>query len=236
MSAVGRLHSVQTMGTLDGPGVRFVAFLQGCPLRCCYCHNPDTWEAEAGEPVTPEQLLERALRYRAYFGPEGGVTLSGGEPLMQAEFAREFFALCRQNGLHTALDTSGCRLDRAAGELLAVTDLVLLDIKMTSEQQYRARTGGSLAASMGFLRRCEEQKIPVWVRHVVVPGLNDTGEDAQRLAGLLRGFRCIDRVEFLPFRKLCLEKYHRMEIPFPLENVPECTEDRCRALQKQAGL
>lgn len=236
MSGEGRLHSVQTMGTLDGPGVRFIAFLQGCPLRCCYCHNPDTWELSAGETVTARELVKRALRYRAYFGPQGGVTLSGGEPLMQAGFVKEFFSLCKARGLHTALDTSGYRLDEEVKQVLAVTDLVLLDIKMTSEEEYLYQTGGSLETVLKFLRYCQEQAVPLWVRHVVVPGINDTEEDARRLASLLKGYTAVRRVEFLPFRKLCLEKYRQMGIPFPLEEAPECSPRRCQELQKEAGL
>lgn len=236
MSGEGRLHSVQTMGTLDGPGVRFIAFLQGCPLRCCYCHNPDTWEISAGEAVTAQALLERALRYRAYFGPQGGVTLSGGEPLMQAGFVKEFFSLCKARGLHTALDTSGYRLDEEVKQALAVTDLVLLDIKMTSEEEYLHRTGGSLKRTLRFLRYCQEQAIPLWVRHVVVPGINDTEEDARRLASLLEGCTAVQKVEFLPFRKLCLEKYRQMGMCFPLEETPECSPELCRGLQERAGL
>ncbi|MDD2955961.1 MAG: pyruvate formate-lyase-activating protein [Oscillospiraceae bacterium] len=236
MSRAGRLHSIQTMGTLDGPGVRFVAFLQGCPLRCGYCHNPDTWDAAAGEEITAQALFDRAVRYRGYFGREGGVTLSGGEPLLQAEFAGEFFSLCRRAGIHTALDTSGFRLDAAAKAALCQTDLVLLDIKMTTEEDYRRHTGCGLGQVLDFLRYCGEQQIPLWIRHVVVPGLNDTDEDAKRLAELLSGCSTVQKVEFLPFRKLCLEKYRQLGVPFPLESAPEGTADACRMLQKRAGL
>ena len=133
----GRVHSIQSMGTLDGPGVRFVVFLQGCPLRCKCCHNPDTWDFKKGKECSAAELVGRALRYKEYFGSDGGVTLSGGEPLMQDEFAIEFFRLCRENGLNTCLDTSGCVLNEATKELLSLTDRVLLDIKYLSDEEYR---------------------------------------------------------------------------------------------------
>ena len=147
----GHIHSIQSLGTVDGPGVRFVAFLQGCPLRCGCCHNPDTWDVCGGRESTPTQLVQKALRYKEYFGSEGGITLSGGEPLLQAEFACQVFALCRKEGLHTCLDTSGCFLNDTVKALLAENDRVLLDIKYTDDALYRSHVGCSLQKPLEFL-------------------------------------------------------------------------------------
>lgn len=218
----GYIHSLQSMGTVDGPGVRFVVFMQGCPLRCGYCHNPDTWDMEDYEiEAAPEEVFEKIRRCRNYFREGGGVTVSGGEALMQSEFVTELFALCRDARIHTCLDTSGCIWNEKTERLLRVTDLVLLDVKMTSEEDYARYTGGSLRQTMFFLEQLEERRIPTWIRHVVVPGLNDGEEDKGRLAGLLQGFACIERTDMLPFRKLCKEKYEKLGIPFPFDVYEE---------------
>ncbi len=216
----GRIHSVQTLGTVDGPGVRFVLFMQGCPLRCAYCHNPDTWDAQAGREVDPAEIFAQVLRYRAYFGKNGGLTVSGGEPLLQTDFVRELFSLCRKEGIHTALDTSGCIWNERVAALLAVTDLCLLDHKMPTEEQYRAHIGCGLDAPMRFLSELDARKIPTWLRRVVVPGINDTADATAPLFALRNTYPCIEKIELLPFRKLCVTKYAAMGIPFPLEHVP----------------
>ena len=227
----GYLHSVQTLGTVDGPGVRFVAFLQGCPLRCGCCHNPDTWDAKGGTPVTPAELVEQALRYRAYWGAEGGVTLSGGEPLLQAEFVTEFFSLCHRQGVHTCLDTSGCTLTDEVKGVLAVTDRVLLDVKYTTEQQYRAHVGCSLSAVLDFLAYLNEQRIPTTLRQVIIPTLNDTAESIAALRDMAAAHPCVDSVELLPFRKMCQVKYDQMGIPFPFAHLPEPTAEQMEGLR-----
>ena len=170
---MGRIHSIQTLGTVDGPGVRFVAFLQGCPLRCGCCHNPDTWNPAEGTPVTAADLVDKAIRYHPYFGDRGGITLSGGEPLMQADFVKEVFTLCHEKGIHTCLDTSGCLLTEEVKEVLSVTDRVLLDIKYTSEEDYRRYVGSSLVQTMAFLSHLNEKGIPTTLRQVILPTLND---------------------------------------------------------------
>lgn len=225
----GRVHSFQSMGTLDGPGVRCVVFLQGCPLRCICCHNPDTWDPDGGSVQTVPAVMERVLRYRSYFGREGGLTVSGGEPLYQPEFVAELFEACRAAGIHTCLDTSGYRLDRAAERVLDVTDLVLLDLKMTTEEEYRRYTGISLQGPLRFLEELERRRIPTWLRQVVIPGIQDNDGNLQRLAKL-SDRSCVQRVELLAFRKLCLEKYHQAGIPFLLETVPETSEAAIRDL------
>lgn len=237
---IGRIHSYQTLGTLDGPGVRFVAFLQGCPLRCAYCHNPDTWNLEVsnlgvsnpaeGFLVTPEVLVTQALRYQNYFGPEGGITLSGGEPLLQSGFVKEVFTLCKEKKIHTTLDTSGCLLNPQVEEALTVTDLVLLDVKMTTQEEYQTHIGGSLIDTLAFLDALQTKGIPTWIRQVIVEGVNDTTENLTRLAAILQGKTCVQKVELLPFRKLCLEKYQTLGIPFPFINYPETAPATIHAL------
>ena len=230
---IARVHSVQSMGTLDGPGVRYVLFLQGCPLRCVFCHNPDTWAFDAGTETDAASVFADLLRYRAYFGRKGGVTLSGGEPLAQADFAAELFGLCREAGIHTALDTSGCLWNDAAAALLEVTDLCLLDIKMTTERDYRAHVGCGLSAPLRFLGELDRRGVHTWIRCVVVEGINATAEDMRRLAGLTASYRCVEKIELLPFKKLCAEKYRRLDIPFFCEDVPETAEDTLGALRAE---
>lgn len=218
----GYIHSFQSMGTLDGPGVRFLVFMQGCPLRCGYCHNPDTWDPAAYQiKAEPSEVLKRVLRYRNYYGEEGGITVSGGEALLQAAFVKELFALCKGEGIHTCLDTSGCIWNEQIEALLRVTDLVLLDVKMTNEADYREYTKGSLKQTLFFLEQLDKRHIPVWIRHVVVKGLNDDALDAKRLQQLLVPYTCVKKVDLLPFRKICKEKYEKLGIPFPFDCYEE---------------
>ena len=228
----GRIHSVQSLGTVDGPGVRFVAFAQGCPLRCLYCHNPDTWDPSGGEETTAGDLFDRAVRCREYFGKRGGVTFSGGEPLLQPRLVYAWFSLCKNAGIHTALDTSGCIAGEGTERVLDVTDLVILDYKFTDAEAYRRNTRCEKEKVDAFLRRLEERKKSVWIRQVIVGGLTDGEENIRELFSLKDRYSCIEKIELLPFRKLCLEKYRRMGIPFPLENTPETSEERIRELKK----
>ena len=227
----GWVHSIQSLGTLDGPGVRFVAFLQGCPLRCACCHNPDTWDLSGGTAYTPEALLSKAVRYREYFGKKGGVTLTGGEPLLQAGFAREYFRLCHEEGLHTCLDTSGCVLDEEVKALLAVTDRVLLDIKYTSDEKYLRYVGCPLDAPLAFLKYVNEQRIPTTIRQVIIPTLSDDEENILALRAIVRAHACVDSVELLPFKKLCQTKYDQMGIPFPLAHIESPSRELVDALR-----
>ena len=222
---VGHVHSIQTLGTLDGPGVRFVIFTQGCPLRCACCHNPDTWDLDGGKEMSAQELTDRALHYREYFGAHGGVTLSGGEPLLQARFAKAFFAECKKHGLHTCLDTSGCILDDEVYELLRYTDRVLLDIKYHTDALYREYVGFSIDTPLAFLRYLDKQGIPTTLRQVIIPTKNDNEENLEFLASLVNTYSCVDNVEHLPFKKLCSMKYERMNIPFPFENIREATSN-----------
>ena len=232
MSVTANIHSIQSMGTLDGPGVRFVVFLQGCPLRCKCCHNPDTWEFGVGKEHSAEELVGRALRYREYFGSEGGVTLSGGEPLMQVEFAIEFFKLCHEKGLNTCLDTSGCVLNGDVKELLSFTDRVLLDIKYTSDGQYKENVGCGIDTPLAFLDYLREKSIPTTLRQVIIPTVNDSEENILALKKLVGGNKNVDKVELLPFRKICQVKYDSMGIEFPFGKLPEPTGEVMRRLEK----
>ncbi|MDY4976659.1 MAG: pyruvate formate-lyase-activating protein [Clostridia bacterium] len=227
----GNIHSFQSLGTLDGPGVRFVVFLHGCPLHCGYCHNIDVCRGDY-QQYTPHEVLTRLLHYREYFGDEGGVTLSGGEPLLQSEFAAELFYLCKQQGISTVLDTSGCLWSSSAEQVLAYCDLVLLDLKMTKEEDYQREIGCSLTAPLFFLEQLEQRKIPCWIRHVVVEGLNDRPENIRALRALTQGKQCVQKIELLPFRKLCASKYQMLGIPFPFQHFSETSQKTIEELNQ----
>ena len=228
---LGKIHSIQTMGALDGPGIRFVAFLQGCPLRCKCCHNPDTWNFNGGQEYSAESLLTRALRYREYFGNDGGVTVSGGEPLLQAEFVAEFFKACKDSGINTCLDTSGCVLNDQVKKLLEVTDRVLLDIKYVTDKAYVDNVGCSINAPLAFLEYLNEQRIPTTLRQVIIPTVNDQEESVLALKKIAFSHPCVDKIELLPFKKFCLTKYEDMGIPFPFINIPEPTLEQMTKLE-----
>lgn len=219
------------MGTLDGPGVRYVLFLQGCPIRCCYCHNPETWPLSGGSLEDSAEIAEKMLRYRSYFGAEGGVTLSGGEPLLQGEFCCDLMDRLAAEGIGTALDTSGMVQDDWAMRALEKCALILLDIKMTNEADYEKYTRGSLQKALDFLDAAERLGKPAWLRQVILPGINDTEESILKLRRIAREHRNVQRVELLPLRKLCLEKYESLGIPFPLKDSPTPTLAQMKTLQ-----
>ena len=230
--STGRVHSIQSLGTLDGPGIRFVVFLQGCLLRCACCHNPDTWAVDEGTEYTAEEIVSRALRFREYFGEEGGVTLSGGEPLLQAEFAAEVFQRCHEQGINTCLDTSGAAWNDAVERLLRHTDRVLLDVKYTSDELYRRYVGCSMDKPLHFLRELDERRIPTTIRQVTIPTLNDDERSILKLKEVVRPYACVDGVELLPFRKLCETKYQSMKLSFPLAHLPEPSREQMEALKR----
>lgn len=218
-AASGRVHSFQSMGTLDGPGVRYVVFLQGCNLRCKCCHNPDTWNMNCGTLYTPSEIVEKATRFKEYFSKDGGITLSGGEPLLQAEFAHEVFKLCHRENINTCLDTSGCVLNEETKKLLSVTDRVLLDIKYTEDILYRENVGIGIDLPLKFLHYLSSQNIPATLRQVIIPGLNDNKENIEKLNKLKDEHHCVDKIELLPFRKICQTKYDAMNIEFPFAHI-----------------
>ena len=227
----GYIHSLQSLGTVDGPGVRAVVFAEGCPLRCAYCHNPDTWECKEADLCDADELAEKILRFYPYI-KNGGVTFSGGEPCLQAEFFEYLASLLKKKGLHVALDTCGAVNSAAVDKLLESIDLVLLDVKMTTEEDCEKYTGGSLATTLSFLDKLETMGKDVWIRQVIVPNINDSEQNIERLASLIRGYKSVKKIELLPFKKLCTEKYRSLGIPFPLADTPQMSETRAAELQE----
>lgn len=220
------------MGLVDGPGIRAVVFMQGCRLRCRYCHNPDTWAQVGGETMTPEALVARLRRFQPYFAPSGGgVTFSGGEPLMQPEFLLQALRLCHEAGIHTCLDTAGV----GEGDYEAIlrhTDLVLYDVKHHTPQGYEAITGRPMDETLRFVEAVRRAGAPMWVRHVLVPGLTDGEEHLRGLARYVQTLPRVQRVELLGYHLLGASKYKTMGIPYPLEGVPALSEARRAACQR----
>lgn len=218
--AQGRLHSWDVSTGVDGPGTRFVAFLAGCPLRCLYCQNPDTWHMRDGTSTTAEQVIGQVRNFAAFVQTTGGgLTVSGGEPLLQSKFTHALFTGAKELGLHTALDTSGALGARAGDDLLDVTDLVLLDIKSWDPARYHRLTGAEIGPTLDFARRLAERGTPVWVRYVLVPGLTDDHADVDGVAGFAAGLGNVERVDVLPFHRLGAAKYDRLGIPFALRDT-----------------
>lgn len=230
----GRVHSIQSLGAVDGPGLRSVVFLQGCPLRCVYCHNPDTWDFSGGTKTGAEELVGRLLRFRPYWGKDGGVTVSGGEPLSQAEFVLELFQRLHQAGIHTALDTSGNGDLKMAERVLMETDTALVDLKFLTEEEYQTGCHGSLKRTEAFLDLTKEMNVPIWIRHVSVPGLTASEEYMRRVLEKAMSYPNLKKLEFLPFHNMCLEKYERMGIPFPLKDTPVMEPDAWKELLEKS--
>ena len=222
MTATGSVHSFDVSTGVDGPGTRFVAFLAGCPLRCRYCHSPDTWYRRSGQQMSADDLMAEIARYERFIKvARGGVTLSGGEALQQPDFVREVFTRCHERGIHTALDTSGYLGAKATDALLDVTDLVLLDVKAGDEDTYhRVTRTGSLEPTVTFAHRLAERGIPIWIRFVLVPGLTDDHGTVEAVAGIAASIRSVERVEVLPFHRLGAAKYAALGQPFPLAGTP----------------
>ena len=227
MAITGKIHSFESFGTVDGPGIRFVVFAQGCPLRCLYCHNPDTWDTGKGKiEMTPEELIAEVVRYKNFIQKKGGVTFTGGEPLLQAAFVRDFFTLCQQEQLHTALDTSGCLLNESVKELLNVTDLVLLDVKSIDAAEYKHLTSGVLGHTLEFLDYLQQIGKTTWLRHVLVPQLTDNDERLHQLATYLKRYSVVEKVELLPYHKLGIFKYEALGMVDPLANTESLSHER----------
>ncbi len=229
MSIIGKIHSTESFGTVDGPGVRFVVFMQGCPMRCLYCHNPDTWNIKNGKEVSAPEIFREIEQNRAFY-KRGGITVSGGEPLLQIEFVTELFTLAREAGIHTALDTSGitftdtpeylARLDA----LLAVTNLVLLDIKHINPTAHERLTGKNNARVLDFARYLEKKGVPVWIRHVVVEGYTTDPEDLRALGRFIGSLRNVKALDVLPYHSLGESKYRELGIDYPLRGMPALGE------------
>lgn len=236
-----RLHSIQTFGTVDGPGIRTVLFFQGCPFRCSYCHNPDTWSFSSGKMTSMSKILTVIDECQPYYANGGGVTVSGGECLFQADFLILLLQECQKKGIHTAIDTSGMlgrfydsvkiRVQTKI-KVFSAVDLVIMDVKFNSEEQYRKNTSGTLSEVLETLAILQKINKPTWVRQVIIQGINDSTDEILKLKKLLTPFTCIQKVELLPFKKLCTEKYEQLSIDFILKNIPETSQEQIRSLQK----
>ncbi len=228
----GRIHSIESSGLVDGPGVRTVIFFQGCHLRCAYCHNPDTWLEKEGIEIEAEALVKKILRYKPYFEKSGGgVTFSGGDPLLQPKFLIEVLKLCKNNGIHTALDTAG--FGRGSyEEILKYIDLVILDIKHVDNEGYKELTGRDKNQFNEFLETVEKSNTPLWIRHVVVPGITDSYEHIHKLAEIIKNIKNVEKIELLPYHVLGEEKYDKIGIPYRLKGIEPMDKDRVVELEE----
>lgn len=234
----GNIHSFESFGTVDGPGIRYVVFMQGCPMRCKYCHNPDTWQVGAGKKYTAEAVFKEILKYKNYI-KSGGVTVSGGEPLLQSEFIAELFRLLKAEGIHTALDTSGVTFDKDNPQsvekhlsVLRYTDLVLLDIKHIDEDEHKALTGFSNKRMLDFAQFLSENGKKMWIRHVLVPDITDKDEYLQKLKQFISGLKTVERVEVLPYHTMGEVKYERLGMQYPLKGVLPPSKERIENARK----
>ena len=230
----GTIHSIETMGLVDGPGVRVVVFMQGCALRCQYCHNPDTWidKGEETLELTPEELVNRIARFRAYFERSGGgVTFSGGDPLRQPEFLKECLRLCKEKGIHTTLDTSGVGFGDYE-EILKYTDLVLYDVKHLTREGYKDMTGIEIDETQKFLEACKKMGTKMWIRQVVVPGKTDSEEYIRELGKFVKTLNNVEKVELLPYHLLGVNKYETLGIKYRLEGLEAMDKEACKGLYK----
>lgn len=229
---MGKIHSIESMGLVDGPGIRTVVFFQGCALRCAYCHNPDTWSFEGGQEISPQELLSKVLRFKPYFEKSGGgVTCSGGEALMQPKFLLEFLKLCKENNIHTTLDTSGVGIGDYE-EILKYVDLVILDVKHYDRNGYEEITEHSMDKFNEFAESIIKSNVPLWIRHVVVPGITDTKEHMLELKKFITKFKNLQKVELLPYHTLGVNKYEKLGIPYRLKGVEAMNKDNCTQLEK----
>lgn len=229
----GYIHSIESFGTVDGPGIRLVVFCQGCPMRCLYCHNPDTWKAGEGMRMSPQEIIALYEKNRPFY-QSGGITATGGEPLLQLDFLLELFALAHERGIHTCLDTSAATYRESLPEgtrrrldaLLAHTDLVLLDIKHIDASAHRHLTGHGNEGVLAFARYLDRRGIPVWIRHVLVPGVTDDEEALSALGRFLGGLSNVSALDVLPYHTMGVEKYRALGMPYPLEGVQAATAEQ----------
>nr|WP_311589479.1 pyruvate formate-lyase-activating protein [Prevotella disiens] len=224
-----RVHSIETFGSVDGPGIRFIVFLKGCAMRCQYCHNPDTWEPNSDTLTTADELLEKALRYKSYWGKNGGITVSGGESLLQIDFLIEFFRKAKAKGINTCLDTSAQPFRRTGQffkkfeELMQYTDLLLFDIKHIDTVEHKKLTGWGNENILDCARYLSEINKPIWLRHVLVPTITDNDEYLHRLRAFIEELHNVERIEVLPYHTLGIYKWENLNLPYALKDIPEPT-------------
>lgn len=240
----GRIHSIESFGAADGPGVRFIIFMQGCPMRCRYCHNPDTWELSGGKEVTADTLLKQALRYKSYWRADGGITVSGGEPLLQLDFLIDLFKKAKTQGVHTVIDTAGSPFQKE-GEffkkfniLMQYTDLILLDIKEMNAERHKGLTGFDNTRILTMAEYLSEIQKPVWIRHVLVPGYTDSDADLDALGAFVERLSNVQRVEVLPYHTLGKFKWENLGLEYPLEEVrpPSAEQIKNAEIRIHAGV
>ncbi|MCR4651050.1 MAG: pyruvate formate lyase-activating protein [Lachnospiraceae bacterium] len=237
----GIVHSTESFGGADGPGLRYIVFLQGCRMRCRYCHNPETWSTEGGTPMTAEEVVEKALRYKTYWRNGGGITVSGGEALLQIDFLLDLFRLCKKKGINTCLDTSGNPFTREEpffskfNELMELTDLFILDIKQIDDEKHKALTGFSNANILDMATYLSDNGKSMWIRHVLVPGITTDEGDLRRLAEFVGGLKTVTRKEILPYHTLGVAEYKRMGIPYSLEGVNPPTKEEVTLAREILG-
>jgi pyruvate formate lyase activating enzyme len=230
----GYIHSIESFGSVDGPGIRFIIFMKGCAMRCRYCHNPDTWGCPGAEEREAEDLIEQALRYKSYWGKKGGITISGGEPLLQMDFLLELCSVAKAKGIHIALDTAGTtNIDETTLNLLDLTDMVLLDVKHLDDTAHKKLTGLTNERTLDFLNVLRDKNIRTWVRWVVVPNINDSVEYGEKIASFIKQYPNVELVELLPYHRSGVFKWKELGIEYPLENVPEPTKG---AIKELAGI
>lgn len=227
----GRIHSVESFGTVDGPGTRLVVFLQGCPMRCKYCHNPDSWDVGTGNEMSVEEILALYEKNKSFYR-NGGITVSGGEPLLQLDFLTDLFEAAKQRGIHTCLDTSGILYREDKKEkfelLFSYLDLVLLDLKHSNTREHKELTAQKLEPVLAFARALEKNHIPMIIRHVVVPGITDQEEHLKELGRLIASFHNVKGLEVLPYHTMGVKKYEALGIPYPLEGVPSTEKETAK--------
>ncbi|MBC2581012.1 pyruvate formate-lyase-activating protein [Clostridium sp. DJ247] len=228
---IGKIHSFESMGLVDGPGIRCVVFMQGCVLRCLYCHNPDTWAFNCGTEITPQELVKKIIRFKPYFKNNGGVTFSGGDPLMQPDFLKEALKLCKDAGIHTTIDTAGYGVGKYE-EILKYTDLVILDIKHVDDDGYKNLAGRSKTGFDEFLDAVQKSNTKLWIRHVVVPGLTEVEEHIKKLAKIIKGIKNVEKVELLPYHTLGIDKYERLGIDYKLAGLEPMDKEKTKKLQE----
>lgn len=222
----GRVHSIETFGTVDGPGIRYILFMQGCPLRCKYCHNRDTWDTKGGKEYTTDEIIDGALKYSSYMKfSGGGITVSGGEATLQPEFLTELFAKAKKNNIHTCLDTSGFVDIEKVDPILDNTDLVLLDLKHMVEEKSKDLTGVGVEKSLQLAKHLDKRNIPVWIRHVLVPGVTDDVENLEKFGQFVSTLNNVERVELLPYHSIGVHKWESMGLDYELKNVEDATQE-----------